>query len=420
MKDDKILNPLSRRHFIQGAGAVLAGAALSFPAIGKSRQLTIISNRGNVEQKLVIERLAREFGKMAGVNVVVNNMDHEAHKTAIRNYLVASPPDICFWFSGSRMRTFVERGLFADLSDLVEQQNYRQALGGTIGSVTINDRQYGLPTGGILWGMFYRQDTFNEHNLTVPKTFDDFFLLADQSKKAGITPISMGTKNMWPAAGWFDHMNLRINGLDHHMALMNGKIPYTDGSLKEVFDLWEQLINADLFTPNATSYAWDPAAAQLVQKKAAMMDLGNFIKYSFPKEDLDQLKFAPFPTIKSDMPQYEDFSVDSIHVPSGAPNIELAKEFLSYFYQPENLAAYLEPEGNLPARNDCPPSNDAIVNMIAREMKSVQGTAQYYDRDSHPDLAREGLKGFQEFMVRPQYRDNILLKIERARQRIYG
>ncbi|SIQ29826.1 carbohydrate ABC transporter substrate-binding protein, CUT1 family [Rhizobium sp. RU35A] len=419
MTIDRISLRPTRRAFMGGMGAA-ASTALFTPAIAQSRQLTIISNRGNADQRKAVENIAADFGKAAGVSVTVNNMDHEAHKTAIRNYLVASPPDICFWFSGQRMRSFVEKNLFEDISDLIAKENWAGPMGTSIGAVTVNGKQYGLPTGGILWGLFYRQDTFDQFGLKAPETFEDFFTLAAQSKKAGLTPMSIGTKDMWTAGGWFDHMNLRINGLDHHMDLMAGKIKYTDASLKEVFDLWERLVKADFFSANHTSYAWDPAAAAVVQKKAAMIDLGNFIKYAFPVDDLAQVRFKPFPSIRPGVAQYEDFSVDSIHIPSGARNKEAAKEFLAYFYKPENLGAYLAPEGNMPARSDCPVGNDPILKMAAESMKTIKGTAQYFDRDTDPDLAQAGMKGFQEFMVRPERREQILGQIERTRARIYG
>ncbi|TRL34037.1 ABC transporter substrate-binding protein [Rhizobium straminoryzae] len=419
MTIDRISLRPTRRAFMGGMGAA-ASTALFAPAIAQSRQLTIISNRGNADQRKAVENIAADFGKAAGVSVTVNNMDHEAHKTAIRNYLVASPPDICFWFSGQRMRSFVEKNLFEDISDLIAKENWAGPMGTSIGAVTVNGKQYGLPTGGILWGLFYRQDTFDQFGLKAPETFEDFFTLAAQSKKAGLTPMSIGTKDMWTAGGWFDHMNLRINGLDHHMDLMAGKIKYTDASLKEVFDLWERLVKADFFSANHTSYAWDPAAAAVVQKKAAMIDLGNFIKYAFPADDLAQVRFKPFPSIRPGVAQYEDFSVDSIHIPSGARNKEAAKEFLAYFYKPENLGAYLAPEGNMPARSDCPVGNDPILKMAAESMKTIKGTAQYFDRDTDPDLAQAGMKGFQEFMVRPERREQILGQIERTRARIYG
>ncbi len=408
---------LSRRSFLTATAGV--SLSLAVPAIAKTRELVIISNRSNPMQRAALERIANDFGKTAGVKVSVNNMDHEAHKTAIRNYLVASPPDICFWFSGERMQGFVKRNLFADITDLVAKEKWADVVP-AMGAVTVDGKQYGLPVAGILWGLFYRQDTFDEFGLTPPETFDDFFTLGDKAKAAGLTPISMGIKNMWPAGGWFDHMNLRINGLEFHKALMEGKVAYTDAKVASVLNKWAELINAGLFTENATSYAWEQAASAMVQKRAAMLDLGSFVKQVTPAEETDQIRFKLFPTIDSSIGRYEDFSVDSIHIPAQAPNPEVAREFLSFFYQPENLAEYIKPDGNPPARTDINLSDDPIIAMAINAMKSVDGTSQYYDRDTNPDVAQAGMKGFQEFMVHPDRIDRILPQIERARQRAYG
>lgn len=410
--------PLSRRGFIAGTAAT-AGIALATPALAQSRELVIISNRGNAGQRQALEAIAQAFGKASGVKVSVNNMDHEAHKTAIRNYLVASPPDINFWFSGARMRGFVERGLFADITDLVEAQGWADVVP-SLSATTIDGRQYGLPTAGLVWGMWYCQDVFDEHGLTAPKTLEDFYAYASAARNAGLVPVSIGTKEMWPAAGWFDHMNLRTNGLEHHMDLMRGKIAYTDASLTRPMELWADMIAADVFSPNATSYAWEQAAAALLQKKAGMMNLGGFISYAFPEEQRSQLRFAPFPIIDPNLGCYEDFSADSIHIPAKAPHPEVAREFLTYFYQADNLRTYLEPEGNVPARSDIDMSDNPVVAEAQKGLIGVDGTAQYYDRDTDPDVAQAGLKGFQEFTARPERAERILQDIERARARVYG
>jgi maltose-binding protein MalE len=266
--------------------------------------------------------------RTAGTKVVVNNMDHEAHKTAIRNYLVAGAPDVCFWFSGNRMRGFVTRGLFDDISDLFEKEKYADVLGATAGSVTVEGKQYGLPTGGTLWGMFYRKDVFDEHGLKVPASWDDFLAFGEKCKSASLTPVAMGTKDLWPAAGWFDQMNLRINGLDKHFALMNGEMAYTDETLKPVFDHWEELIKQGFFTPDHTSFGWQEAGAFLAQKRAGMMNLGAFVRAAFPQQDLPQLTFAPFPVIDDGLGRYEEFSLNSVHIPANAKNKSGAREFL--------------------------------------------------------------------------------------------
>ena len=410
----------SRRTFMIGAGGLMASAAiLGRPALAQSKELTIISNIANAPQREVLQRLASEFEKASGTKVVINNMDHEAHKTAIRSYLVVGAPDICFWFSGNRMKAFVKRDLFDDISDLFAREKYQDVLGTSTSAVTVDGKQYGLPLGGLLWGLFYRKDVFAEKGWTAPATYDDLLSLGDKAKSAGMVPVSMGTKEMWPAAGWFDHMNLRINGLEKHMALMDGTMAYTDPALTPVFDKWEALIKAGLFTPNHTSSGWEQAAAALAQKKAAMMDLAGFVKYGFPPEEQDQIAFAPFPEIAPGLPRYEDFALNSVHVPKNAKNKEGARAFLAYLYQPENLAAYLAPEGAVPPRSDCPPSADPLVNAAVESLKSVKGTAQFYDRDTDPDMAQEGLKGFQEFMVKPERREQILTRLEATRKRVF-
>ena len=417
-------NPLdfapSRRNFLIGTGGLMAATSLiGMPALAQSRELTIISNIANAPQREVLQRLAGEFEKASGTKVVINNMDHEAHKTAIRSYLVVGAPDICFWFSGNRMKSFVKRDLFDDISDLFEREKYKDVLGASAGAVTVDGKQYGLPLGGLLWGLFYRKDVFAEKGWTPPVTFEDLLSFGEKSKSAGMIPVSIGTKEMWPAAGWFDHMNLRINGLEKHMALMDGTMAYTDPALTPVFDKWEALIKAGLFTPNHTSSGWEQAAAALAQKKAAMIDLAGFVKYGFPAEEQEQIAFAPFPEITPGLPRYEDFALNSIHIPKNGKNKEGAREFLAYLYKPENLAAYLAPEGAVPPRSDCPPSADPLVNAAMESLKSVKGSAQYYDRDTDPDMAQEGLKGFQEFMVKPERREQILVRLEATRKRVF-
>jgi multiple sugar transport system substrate-binding protein len=88
----------------------------------------------------------------------------------------------------------------------------------------------------------------------------------------------------------------------------------------------------------------------VAQKKAAMIDLAGFIKFGIPPEDQAQLSNAPFPVITEGVARAEDFSVFSVHIPANAANKAGARDFLAFFYQPENLAAFLAPEGAMPPR----------------------------------------------------------------------
>lgn len=52
-------------------------------------------------------------------------------------------------------------------------------------------------------------------------------------------------------------------------------------------------------------------------------------------------------------------------------------------------------------------------------LKAASGTSQFYDRDTDPAMAREGMKGFQEFMMEPNRLDSILKRLERVRERVF-
>ncbi len=305
-------------------------------------------------------------------------------------------PDVCFWFSGNRMKAFVERGLFDDISDLFTREDLAAKLGGTATAVTVDGKQYGLPMGGILWGLFYRKDVFEANGWTPPATWADLLAFVEKAKGAGLTPITMGTKDLWPCGGFFDHLSLRQNGLDAHIALMDGKNPYTDASVVTLFDKWKELLDAGIFPADHAAYNWEPAGAALAQKRAAMMDLGGFVKYAFPPEEVEQIAYAPFPTMVEGMGKFEDFSVNSIHVPSNGANKEGARDFLAYFLQAGKPGQVPGARRRDPAAQRHAAVVRPMVNLAMAELPSIEGTAQYYDRDNRPRHGtgrHEGLPG---------------------------
>lgn len=62
-----------------------------------------------------------------------------------------------------------------------------------------------------------------------------------------VTPIALGAKEKWPAQFWFDYLLLHTAGYEYRQQLMEGKISYTDVSVRKVFDLWAGLIDKGYF-----------------------------------------------------------------------------------------------------------------------------------------------------------------------------
>ena len=79
----------------------------------------------------------------------------------------------------------------------------------------------------------------------------------------------MGTGSTpWVASGWFDYLNLRINGADYHRALLAGQRSFTDPEVVAVLQEYARLI--PYFHPNQTSWDAQQAVTPMVTGEAAM------------------------------------------------------------------------------------------------------------------------------------------------------
>ncbi len=165
-------------------------------------------------------------------------------------------------------------------------------------------------------------------------------------------PFTIGTRDLWANALWFDYLTKRINGLDFYMGLMDGKESYTDPRLKKVFDTWRVPIEKGYFLDNASSYGWQEAIPFLSQGKAAMYLLGPYVLTSLPEDARKNIGFFPFPTVDPAVPNFEQVSINGVGIPKGAKNKELALKFLAFLAQPANLEAFAKEAPVVPARTD--------------------------------------------------------------------
>ena len=108
------------------------------------------------------------------VTVKWNTFDHEGYKTSIRNFLTADAPDVASWYAGNRMAPFVNAGLFEDISDLWASEGLNESMASAAPSMTIDGKKWGVPYTYYQWGVYYRQDIFEEQGIEVPTTWAEF------------------------------------------------------------------------------------------------------------------------------------------------------------------------------------------------------------------------------------------------------
>ncbi|MCK0141247.1 ABC transporter substrate-binding protein [Aliiroseovarius sp. F20344] len=406
------------------AVAVTAGLATSAMAEDLSGTLRIISDMSNPAPRAIMEGLAADFDAMhSGLTVELEVVDREAWKSQIRNALTANPPDVINWYAANRMAPYVNAGLFEDISDMYANGDL-PGLDSVKGAMTMDGKQYGVPYTYYQWGIYYREDIFNELGLTEPATFDEEIANCQKIVDSGRKCYTIGSKFLWTAGGWFDYLNMRTNGFDFHMKLATGEAEWTSDEVRATFANWRKLIDMGAFIDDHQTYSWQEALPFFVNGEATAYLMGNFVVPHLREAGLtdDQIDFYQFPKI-ADVPMGEDAPTDTFHIASNAQNKAAARAFLQFVTSPDVQTKINGPDGlgQLPVNANASVADDEFIKQGFEMLSNnaTGGIAQFFDRDFPAEMASVGMEGLQEFMVFPDNLEDILNRLEDARQRIY-
>ena len=407
------------------AGTAITGAAFADGHSNLEGTLRITSDMSNPAPRAVMEGLAAEFDEMhPNLEVELTIVDREAWKTQIRNALSANPPDVVNWYAANRMRPYVDAGLFMDVSDVWAEPEF-EALASTKGAMTLDGKQYGVPYTYYQWGVYYREDIFGELGLEEPETWEQEKANCQAILDSGRKCYTIGTKFLWTAGGWFDYINSRTHGYDFHMELARGEVPWTDDRVRQTFANWRELIDMGAYIDDHQNYSWQEALPFMVNGEATAYLMGNFAVAPMREAGLtdEQIDFYQFPKINPDVDYAEDAPTDTFHIASGAQNVDAAKAFLRFVTSADVQTRINSGDalGQLPVNADASVDDDEFLNqgfeMLSGNAKG--GIMQFFDRDLDAEMASIAMEGLQEFMVFPDNLDDILARLEEARQRIY-
>jgi multiple sugar transport system substrate-binding protein/raffinose/stachyose/melibiose transport system substrate-binding protein len=393
------------------------------PTTAQPTVITFSSNASDPAPRAFTEEVAALWNEAnPGMPVELSTVAHEDFKNAIRTYLAAEPaPDVLTWFAGERAAFFVDRGLIGDFSDAWDQPGFGDAFApGFEALATMNGGKYFLPTNYYWWAVYYRPSLFEQVGIEAPiENWDELLAACDALSAAGIAPFTTGIKFRWPAAAWFDYLNMRTNGPEFHIDLMLLKESYTDERVKQTFANWAEMFDHNCFIDDAAAYDWNEGVDIMVQGDAAMYLMGAFITDTYPDELEDDLDFFRFPIINPEVGIGEDAPTDGFFMSAKASNPEGAKQLLAFLGSQEVQQKAFDELGRLPTRTDVDVSaaSEATQKGIAL-IQSADYVAQFYDRDTNAEMADAGLTAFVEFWDDPSNIDDILERLEADRVRI--
>lgn len=291
-----------------------------------------------------------------GVDVKIDFYENEQYKTKLTTLMASNAtPDIFFTWELSYLQPFVEGGKVADITSYLEEDTQwkNSFADGTLELLSYDGKNYGIPTQKSLCVMFYNKQIFEENNVEVPTTYEEFLTVCQTLKDNGVTPMSMCGTDAWIPAQFVQQIAGGMAGTELFNKVCGGEEKWNNEThikaseeVKKMADkgyFQEGYIgmgpeeSTDLFTSGQTAMyfqgAWD---ADKVSKSSIGENAGAFVLPAYDE-------------------QYSNISVGSVDtsfaVSENCKNKDAAVAFLKYWTSQENEDMLLYENGRIPAGN---------------------------------------------------------------------
>jgi multiple sugar transport system substrate-binding protein len=370
-----------------------------------------------IQKKVYVKHVEKFKAENPGIDVqLVFKTDSEFKKSFSKWLADGKGPSILSWQGGNRLYQVVQKEQVLDLSNFFAKYNLLPQFNRTtIDAASYTGRQYGLPLSYYHWGFYYRESVFENLNLTAPNTWEEFVLVCQKLKDAGITPITLGSKFNWPVAAWFDYLNLRINGLMFHQSLLQGQESFDDPRVVDVLAKWKRLIDAGFFIEHHSKLEWLEAMPYLYHQKAGMTLIGNFFTSSVPQALGDDFRFFRFPIVNDEMKVYEEAPLDLLIVPAYANLTSTVEKLLLLFASKEVQEELNEVSGMISPNILARAPTDYFIQQGKQTLDNAAGFSQFFDRDTTEEMSSAAMPILNQFLQNADI-EKTVEALERARK----
>jgi multiple sugar transport system substrate-binding protein len=380
--------------------AIIASIAMITPSF--AQQLNVGVSVSTSAQREAFYTLARDFETLhPNSKVQFTALSSEDYKLAFPTMLAKDKRfDVLYWHAGQRLFNFVEKEFIHPIDDLWLENELDNAFDGNVRqNLSYNGRYYAVPISYYQIGFYYSKEIFERLSLSEPKTWQEFIALCEIIKADGVSPIFIGTKSNWPATAWFDYLNLRLNGLDFHHALTQGKVPFNDERVRDTLNVLQALKARKYFIADHQDFHWRESLPLLSRGLVGMSLIGNYVIQDIRKDMLSKIGFFPFPQISEGVGKYEEAPIDVLVIPKQAKNLSLAKKFLAFAASHEVQTKLNKKLGVISPNKSSQQQTSPLTKEAYLELSTAEGFSQFFDRDANEAFAKEVMPIIDEFMV---------------------
>ncbi|WP_022767588.1 ABC transporter substrate-binding protein [Butyrivibrio sp. NC2007] len=238
-----------------------------------------VATEGDFETE-VLPKLVKE--KFPNIDLEVTKLPDDQYYTALKTKLASGEcPDIILVqpkYAGSNsVIELAKAGYLLDISDL---EFLDKAGDAAKEAFSYDGKVYGVAQGVSILGTYYNKKMFEDNNLTVPKTWDEFLNCCEVLKNAGIQPIVMGDKDAYVMQ--FGLYQIAANEIypqngNYDDQLRTGETHFTDeGTWDKVLSMYGELYEKGYVIDSSLGLGAAQSIQMFVDGEAAMTFDGSF------------------------------------------------------------------------------------------------------------------------------------------------
>ncbi|QKJ67232.1 extracellular solute-binding protein [Deefgea piscis] len=338
------------------------------------------------EIKALLNQQGHHWADVAG--------DHSA--AMIRSRITIGNPPTAAAIGGVKIQNWAKDGGLADLNAVATQQDWRRILPAVLDKMMQANGQYvAVPLGvarvNVMW---MNASVLKRAGAQPPKTWDEFFVLAEKLRQLGTPMLAVG-EQAWQIATLFEAITCGLGGASfYHSAFCQLDSAALTGPV--MIRCLEALRKLKPYcTPDAAGREWNLATADVINGRAAMQLMGDWAKGEFAQagkvQGIDYL-CLPAPTQNGEY----SFAADTLLMfKQNDPRLAAAQQdFVSLLMSSEGQEVFNLYKGNIPARIDVNMSRfDDYAKQSAREFASAASKQVLLPSWAHNMAVQDSVRG---------------------------
>jgi raffinose/stachyose/melibiose transport system substrate-binding protein len=289
--------------------------------------------------------LTKKFQDQTGAKIDWQIIPSDQYPNVLQTKLNSGNATDIFWSQGGKFDIVSTLNVEKNAVDLSSEAWASTVDPLATKELTANGKLYGQPMADVsaVWAVAYNKQIFTKLNLSVPKTWADFMADCDAIQKAGITPVYESVSDGWHQQLWFLEMGPAIEKADAGLAdkLNSNTAKFADSkAAAQAIDQIKDMVTKGYWgkTYMANKYADAPKAFATGKYAMSIQNEGfsDLVNKADPKFSADDVGYFVMPILDNQQLNVNPVG-PSRFINSASKNIDLAKAYLAFVAQTDNL-----------------------------------------------------------------------------------